>query len=366
MPQIGVHQIGRVKHSAAQAHSREIDARQNHPAQVGAIENDADDQEDTSYGGYEDAAALQSAVYGDGENEHDDLDASVAALEDARDWEQHEDGTAYGSVAALEESPSAEDPELAGAMGDISGRDPDYRYEEELAEEETDYEPSIALEVRPLDIPEKVRLLRMVARAESGRDGYSAINPDNEYNDPHHPAYHRYHIGLSFGFIQFTQRSGLLGQTLKAARTRSLAGTAPSERFEALFGSDWQQLLDVTNASSAEARVAPVGDRGAGFSAEERQLLAFARALVRDPEILILDEATAHVDPEAEELIERGVAELMRGRTTFVIAHRLSTIRLADEIVVLDRGQVVERGTHDELVAKGGAYAQLERTFHRT
>ena len=92
---------------------------------------------------------------------------------------------------------------------------------------------------------------------------------------------------------------------------------------------------------------------------------AFARALVRDPEVLILDEATAHVDPEAEAMIERGLAELTRGRTTLVIAHRLSTIRGADLIAVMDRGQIVERGTHDELVAQGGVYAALERTFHR-
>jgi len=124
--------------------------------------------------------------------------------------------------------------------------------------------------------------------------------------------------------------------------------------------------LDRLLARRAEGLDAPVGDRGSAFSAGERQLLVFARALVRNPEILVLDEATAHVDPEAEELIERGVDELMRGRTTLVIAHRLSTIRHADQIVVLDRGRVVERGTHDELVAKGGAYAQLERTFHRS
>ena len=123
--------------------------------------------------------------------------------------------------------------------------------------------------------------------------------------------------------------------------------------------------LDRLLSRRPEGLDAPVGDRGGSFSAGERQLLAFARALVRDPEILVLDEATAHVDPEAEELIERGVDELMRGRTTLVIAHRLSTIRHADQIVVLDRGRVVERGTHDELVAKGGVYAQLERTFHR-
>ena len=108
-----------------------------------------------------------------------------------------------------------------------------------------------------------------------------------------------------------------------------------------------------------------VAERGSNFSAGERQLVAFARALLRDPEILILDEATAHVDPEAERLIEKGVAELMKGRTTLVIAHRLSTIRNADLIVVVDKGTVLEQGGHDELVAKGGYYAALERTFRR-
>ncbi len=144
-----------------------------------------------------------------------------------------------------------------------------------------------------------------------------------------------------------------------------VARGAPASRAEvegALRRVGFERLLARRN----QGIDAPVGERGGGFSAGERQLLAFARALVRDPEILVLDEATAHVDPEAEELIERGVAELMRGRTTLVIAHRLSTIRHADEIVVLDRGRVIERGTHDELVARGGAYAQLERTFHRS
>jgi ATP-binding cassette subfamily B protein len=108
-----------------------------------------------------------------------------------------------------------------------------------------------------------------------------------------------------------------------------------------------------------------VAERGANFSAGERQLVAFARALLRDPEVLVLDEATAHVDPEAEVLIEKGVHELMKGRTTLVIAHRLSTIRNSDLIVVMDKGLVVEQGTHDELVAKGGLYAALEKTFRR-
>jgi ATP-binding cassette, subfamily B, multidrug efflux pump len=108
-----------------------------------------------------------------------------------------------------------------------------------------------------------------------------------------------------------------------------------------------------------------VDERGANFSAGERQLIAFARALVRDPSILVLDEATAHVDPEAETLIEAGLAELMADRTTLVIAHRLSTVRRADRIVVVVRGQIVEQGTHDQLLAAGGAYARLEGTVIR-
>lgn len=123
--------------------------------------------------------------------------------------------------------------------------------------------------------------------------------------------------------------------------------------------------LDRALARRGDGLDAKVSERGSNFSAGERQLAAFARALLRDPDVLVLDEATAHVDPEAEALIEKGVAELMKGRTTLVIAHRLSTIRNADLIVVMDKGVVVEQGTHAELVAKGGFYAALERTFRR-
>jgi ATP-binding cassette subfamily B protein len=104
-----------------------------------------------------------------------------------------------------------------------------------------------------------------------------------------------------------------------------------------------------------------VGERGGSLSGGERQLLALARALVRDPEILILDEATASIDPDTERLVERGIGEVMAGRTSIVIAHRLSTLARADRIVVLHKGGVAEQGTHRELLAHGGLYAKLYR-----
>jgi ATP-binding cassette subfamily B protein len=104
---------------------------------------------------------------------------------------------------------------------------------------------------------------------------------------------------------------------------------------------------------------APVLERGANFSAGERQLIAFARALYRDPPILILDEATANVDSDTEARLQRAVESAMRGRTALIIAHRLSTIRAVDRIIVFHKGRVVEQGTHEALLAAGGLYARL-------
>ena len=102
-----------------------------------------------------------------------------------------------------------------------------------------------------------------------------------------------------------------------------------------------------------------VGERGVKLSGGERQRVAIARAILADPRILILDEATSSLDSESEAAIQEGLAELMKGRTTFVIAHRLSTIRRADAILVLEDGQIVERGRHEELLALGGRYHAL-------
>jgi ATP-binding cassette subfamily B protein len=104
-----------------------------------------------------------------------------------------------------------------------------------------------------------------------------------------------------------------------------------------------------------------VKERGATLSLGQRQLISFIRALLYDPSILVLDEATSSIDTESEILIQKATDKLIQGRTSIVIAHRLSTIRKADKILVLDKGVLKEAGTHTQLLARGGFYAQLHK-----
>jgi ATP-binding cassette subfamily B protein len=123
-------------------------------------------------------------------------------------------------------------------------------------------------------------------------------------------------------------------------------------------GGDW--LGDLPDGLNTD-----VGERGANLSMGQRQLVALARVLLKDPAIFILDEATASVDPFTEMQIQEGLETIMRDRTAIVIAHRLSTVRHADRIVVIDHGRIIEEGTHDGLLARGGHYAELYNTYFR-
>jgi ATP-binding cassette subfamily B protein len=124
---------------------------------------------------------------------------------------------------------------------------------------------------------------------------------------------------------------------------------------------DFEDLLEALPAGLATQ----VGEGGAALSAGQRQLVCFARAMLADPAILILDEATSSIDSATEARLQRALETLTQGRTSFVVAHRLSTIRRADQVLVLDHGRIAERGTHRELLVKGGLYSELHAGFSR-
>jgi ATP-binding cassette, subfamily B, bacterial len=155
-----------------------------------------------------------------------------------------------------------------------------------------------------------------------------------------------------------TQDSHLFHETIAENLTYARPEATEADMWEALRGA---QIADLVR-SLPDGLETVVGERGYRFSGGEKQRIAIARLLLKHPSIVILDEATAHLDSESEAAVQRALSVALEGRTALVIAHRLSTVRDADLILVLDQGKIVERGKHADLVAAGGLYAELYRT----
>ena len=155
-----------------------------------------------------------------------------------------------------------------------------------------------------------------------------------------------------------TQDAHLFHDTIRANLVYAKPDATSEELREAVSGA---QILPFTE-SLPDGLDTVVGDRGYRLSGGEKQRIALARLLLKAPDVVVLDEATAHLDSESEMAVQRALQKALEGRTSIVIAHRLSTVRGADQILVVADGHIVERGRHEDLLAAGGVYADLYHT----
>jgi ATP-binding cassette subfamily B protein len=199
----------------------------------------------------------------------------------------------------------------------------------------------------------KTTITHLVARLYDARSGTVRINGVDVRDAT--LASLRATIGL------VTQDAHMFHDTIRANLRYSKPDATEAELSEALAGAHILPLVESLPAGLDTL----VGDRGYRLSGGEKQRMAIARLLLKAPDVVVLDEATAHLDSESEMAVQSALKLALAGRTSLVIAHRLSTVRDADLILVVDSGRIVERGTHDDLLQRGGLYAQLYQTQFR-